>query len=371
MPVADEDRRVNGWSYPPSKRQVTTITVILLDVAVFFFVFTPALPSAFQLLVTGFFVVFAASTIVSGGWAMTIDPLDPIVAASEVGDDDMLDSDEEVLHCRYCDSNVQMDSKHCWDCNKCVANFDHHCPWLNTCIGTKNYGQFYVAVGSVLVMLGTVIVVSIWLLVQLFNCNPDIHIPPIGKTPTVTFVCVVAAINCVLWLLVLTLFAFHTYLCYEDITTYEYLTGKTSKKKEQKRAEKAERQAREMAQQAASAELQAAQSRKIGTDASLGGTVAGERPRPTASGGSLSTSMTSPSQATPVVNGRVLSNAAMAESSDDESSAESDADSDDGAADGGIDAVFRSVVAGDADLRKEVSSFVFGSHISTVSRPRA
>merc|ERR1711974_595761 len=39
----------------------------------------------------------------------------------------------------------------------------------------------------------------------------------------------VAVINIILWCLDVTLVAFHSYLCWAGITTYEYLTGKVTK----------------------------------------------------------------------------------------------------------------------------------------------
>lgn len=374
MPVGSaEDRRINGWGWPPSKRQVTTITVILLDVVVFLLVMAPALPIRIRLAVIIVFVLFAVLSIMSGIWTMTLDPIDPMVEKVEAGEDldDMLDSDVEVLHCRYCESHVQMDSKHCWDCNKCVSNFDHHCPWLNTCIGTRNYGPFYVAIWSVLVMLGIVIAVTIWLLVKLWVFGSDVAdptllevglVPATARTPLIALMFVLALVNSVLWVLVLTLVAFHTYLCFEDITTYEYLTGKTSSKKQQRLEE---RQARELEQQRSSAEerlevggrtRQFKQEEGASADASR------------MSGGAPGISSAAPSQVVP--NGSCRASAMpLSESSDDE---ESSAESDDGTGEGGLDAVFKSMVAqdGDADLRREVSSFVFGSDISSVSRPR-
>uniref|UniRef100_A0A7S2CXS6 Palmitoyltransferase n=1 Tax=Alexandrium andersonii TaxID=327968 RepID=A0A7S2CXS6_9DINO len=194
-----------------------------------------------------FLIVFAISyvvAVISGLWAMCLDPIDPMATedADEADDDDL----DDILYCRLCDSNVQLDSKHCYDCNKCVANFDHHCQWLNTCIGTRNYGLFFAAIWSTLVMLGIVIAASIILLTELIvndfvAPSPTGHKPPsLGMPPValVTFCSIVLVADLACWLPLLTLVAFHCYLCYLGTTTFDYFTGKITARMAQKEANK-------------------------------------------------------------------------------------------------------------------------------------
>lgn len=183
-----------------------------------------------------FFAISYVVAVISGLWAMVLDPIDPMATedAEEADDEDL----DDILYCRLCDSNVQLESKHCYDCNKCVGNFDHHCMWLNTCIGTRNYGQFFTAIWATLVMLGLVIAASVLLLAELVVSDfvapsPDGHKPPtLGLSPAalVTLCSLVVAIDLACWLPLLTLVAFHCYLCYLGTTTFDYFTQKISRR---------------------------------------------------------------------------------------------------------------------------------------------
>jgi hypothetical protein len=127
-------------------------------------------------------------------------------------------------YCNICESNVRRDSKHCWECNKCVGNFDHHCPWMNTCIGTSNYGPFFVAINSLLLMLSLIVAFAAVVIV-------DHALSLDGATDilVLVFMALVLVVYFPLWCLDFSLVAFHCFLCWQDITTYEYLTGKPKK----------------------------------------------------------------------------------------------------------------------------------------------
>jgi len=333
--------------------------VCIVDVVVFAIFLAPLLTDGLRI---PFIALFAASAIVTytaGIMTMSTDPIDPIVSANESGSDS-LDSDEEVLHCRYCDSHVQLDSKHCWECNKCVANFDHHCPWLNTCIGAKNYAMFYVAIWSLLLMLAVVNFVTALELAQICNGTVEYDedtggIYGLGEAKIVVILVIVLFVNAPLWLLDLTLVAFHTYLCYQDITTYEYLTGKTSQKKARKEAEKADRQAK-----ASEYGVQANGSTKSEASKPIMASSTEGKPAPLAPPAGSAVRKTQQDVE------RRGGHAASPESTEQDSSSE---DEDTGGQ--GMDAVFRSIVAQDTDmdLKKEVSSFVFGSGTSDAARP--
>lgn len=409
-----EDRRRNGWGLPWSKRQALTIVVCISDAVFFMTVLLPLLPAhtdsgwatvspRWGLL--GLFVTAFLVTIVAGVITITTDPLDPLVAAAEAGDlDDGMDSDEDVLHCRYCETFVQLDSKHCWECNKCVANFDHHCPWLNTCIGTLNYGSFYTAIWALLAMLGVMMVVSTFMLAEVFYSGTDgeeeVNLYGLGKVELLFLLGVLAIVNGALWVLDLTLVIFHSYLCIHDITTFEYLTGKTSKKKERIRQEREERERQDQLQRALpqasfgvpapqleseeiSAQLATIQRHLDAVNKELqehersrlengfptkaapplyqqpvGGLPSGSPVSGFASGSPARRLQVSPQA------GRRQPVRTEDSSSDEET--ESSSEEDDGPS-----GVFRSMVAqdGDAEIKKEVSSFLFGSGISDVARP--
>mmetsp|Transcript_89581 Transcript_89581/g.187136 ORF Transcript_89581/g.187136 Transcript_89581/m.187136 type:complete len:379 (-) Transcript_89581:207-1343(-) len=375
MVVGDDERRYNAWSWPPSCRQITTITVCLIDAILFTLFLAPWLGE----LRWGFLLLFwvcTGITFIAGIWAMTTDPIDPMVAATEAGSsDDSTDSEEETLHCRYCDSPVQLDSKHCWECHKCVANFDHHCPWLNTCIGTKNYGQFYTSIWGLMAMLAIVISVASIELAEVVQGVPLATKPFLGVTfseaAVLTILIIVLIGNVPLCLLDITLVAFHTYLCIMDITTYEYLTGKPSKRKKEHRKKLQQRHSQDVPNHLPPPE----------TDA-----INVEIPHPTVAfpivptGGGASSSTfsglpptgTRPPQISSSTHSRPSSEKDQDHSplSTEDSSSE-DIENGHTAGTDGTDGGFRSLVAhdGDSELRKEVSTFVFGSGISSISKP--
>lgn len=235
-------------SGPLSFRQVVTITVCIGNAVAYIFFLHPLLNEGNEevglesrrfVALDCFTILFVASfavTVLCGICTMTIDPVDPLVVQAEEGDHEV---HEEILWCRYCRASVQLDSKHCWDCNKCVANFDHHCPWLNTCIGTRNYAWFYVAIWSFLVMLGTTSTAGCLVLVEHTRESPN----PLGLDVLYVWIIgvILSVINISLCFLDLTLVVFHTYLCIRRITTYEYITGKVSKRKREQKDKGRER----------------------------------------------------------------------------------------------------------------------------------
>eukprot|EP00441_Pelagodinium_beii_P035400 CAMPEP_0197637576 /NCGR_PEP_ID=MMETSP1338-20131121/12757_1 /TAXON_ID=43686 ORGANISM="Pelagodinium beii, Strain RCC1491" /NCGR_SAMPLE_ID=MMETSP1338 /ASSEMBLY_ACC=CAM_ASM_000754 /LENGTH=279 /DNA_ID=CAMNT_0043210013 /DNA_START=141 /DNA_END=980 /DNA_ORIENTATION=+ len=260
---------------------------------------------------------------------MTLDPVDPLVKASEDGLEPDLSS-EDTLYCRYCESSVQLDSKHCWDCNKCVANFDHHCPWLNTCIGARNYGGFYVTIWSMLAVMGITTAAAILILIRSLTTEDY-------DTKWVVFGIdvIILAINFFLSFLDFALVFFHTYLCIADITTYEYLTGKVSKRK-------AARQAAREAPIQPQEEARAGQSPgNLASPAVSNGIAAAQSPAP--SYGFCEES-----------------NASSTESSSEGCEGEAEAVG-----------IFRSLVAqeGDSEVKREVSRVIFGSDVSSVGVP--
>jgi len=217
--MAREVRRKNGFEWPLRKRQC---------LAIFIFATTGLtaacmlLPMLVGIAMWSFAVLFWLSWLlvfVSAFRSMTVDPVDPNVGCAL--------SSQPVPGqpwCSICEASVRTDSKHCWECNKCVGNFDHHCPWLNTCIGTRNYDAFFVTIWALLVMLSSLIGFAAVLLVRRSDGPYGL-----GDRVTLGLLIAVIALYLPLWCLDLSLVVFHCFLCWKDITTYEYLTGKTKR----------------------------------------------------------------------------------------------------------------------------------------------
>lgn len=359
----EHQRRVNAWGCPPSVRMIVTISIVLLDAVAFGAFLGPALPKTLRWVL---FVSFAASfllTLVTGVWTMTVDPIDPMV----LEDNDDLDELDEVLHCRLCDSHVGLDSKHCWECGKCVANFDHHCPWLNTCIGTRNYGGFYTAIWGLLVVFGLIVAAAILVLLDSIVASPGLPPQQPWRSQLVSFVLliVILAVNVPLWFLDLTLVSFHSYLCYMDITTYEYLTGKISKRKERVKAERA-LEGGQMEGSQPPRELDVLPRLPIGTEGFQTYGDASQARLPPSLPPSLS-QIEPPLPPDYTVRAR-----------DDEEEEEDTEDSEEVSSDEVLEQrsttvgdLFRSFVAQDhdTDIMKNVSAFVFGSGVSAVGEP--
>ncbi|CAE8734795.1 unnamed protein product, partial [Polarella glacialis] len=376
-----ECRRYNAWDCPPSLRLVTTIVICVGDAVAFGAFLAPLLNAAVSWPLLAAFSASFLVMFVAGAWTMSVDPIDPLVVEADRAAE--MDG-AEMLFCRYCDSNVQLESKHCWECNKCVANFDHHCPWLNTCIGARNYGGFYVSIWALFVMLGVASAAAVLVLVEavqvhkeavLLGQEEDKNVLGLNEVATLVIASLVLAVNIPLFLLDFTLVIFHTYLCCENITTYEYLTGKVSKKKEHKKAE------RNIAmwpseQPEVSQRAPVAQGSPVAPGGAVGSSAvpAAQGWPPQAGGSPGAHGMSSASNATPPAGSSYPIPQMMYEA---ESQLSDSTSSDEDSADDGpvpsISGVFRSFVAQEADLeiKKEVSRMIFGSHVSSVVEPES
>jgi len=318
-------RRRNAWDCPPSKRQVVTISVCLGNAVAFGLFYYPLLQQPSKMILCILFSSSFVVTVIFGICTMTIDPMDPNVARAEEG---LPPEEGAMAFCKNCRVNVHLDAKHCWDCNKCVANYDHHCPWLNTCIGTRNYFYFYVSIWALLAMLATNSTAGVLVLVE--HIRDPINPLGLGEAAIWLISVCLGLVNLPLCFLDSTLVAFHTYLCVLDITTYDYLTGKTSQKKakwKEQREWAKEEEARDRERR----------------DFGYGGPVRGSQ---------LGSDFSKEDES---------SMSSSAESSDDTSYSQ-----------GGGANVFRSFVAqeGDTEVKKEVSNFVFGSSVTEVEEPQ-
>lgn len=239
------NRRVNAWSYPGTSRQAFTVVFFLGDGLAFNAFVVPMLRGAAQLRFLLSFTACFLVTLLCGLVATTVDPVDLLlteerpVATAAAGQ-----AKDELHKCFWCKKDVEMESKHCWDCSKCVAGFDHHCVWLNTCVGRRNYLAFYVTVWGFFLVVALLVGAVAVLLVELFDGGgPGASVYDNSKA-RLCGLCALLVLNVPFLLLDLTLAAFHSYLCFRGITTYEFLTGKVAKRRQwQQEAQKQQQSA--------------------------------------------------------------------------------------------------------------------------------
>ncbi|CAF0806712.1 unnamed protein product [Rotaria sordida] len=144
------------------------------------------------------------------------------------------------FYCNICEVHVTANAKHCSSCNKCIYSFDHHCIWLNTCIGGKNYRLFFSML--ILIVLGTLFIFlnSLLQFIGTFqdtssriNLKPYYSIDqyailmiPSSKIAFQVISAIVAAISLISCGMTGYLLAFHIYLCYNHITTYDFVISR-------------------------------------------------------------------------------------------------------------------------------------------------
>ncbi|XP_061613079.1 palmitoyltransferase ZDHHC1 isoform X3 [Phyllopteryx taeniolatus] len=182
--------------------------------------------------------------------AVSVDPADRNVRAKSLrGPLPVFDRSErahviENCHCYLCQVDVGPKSKHCSACNKCVANFDHHCRWLNNCVGSRNYNLFLYSVASAVLGACVLLVVSSYVLIEFFlepdNLRADQHFWALNETasrfpfvpagplraPTAAIpalAAVTVAMALLACVLLCHLLAFHFYLMWNRLSTYEYI----------------------------------------------------------------------------------------------------------------------------------------------------
>ncbi|NXG47556.1 ZDHC1 palmitoyltransferase, partial [Psilopogon haemacephalus] len=243
--------RRNGWSWPLHLFQVTSWLLYLFYALVGFGILVPLLPQPW--LLAGYVcpgVCFLYHLIVHLS-AVSIDPADANVRAKNyLGPVATFSRGQhthiiENHHCHVCQVDVSARSKHCGTCNKCVCGFDHHCKWLNNCVGERNYWHFLNSVLSALLGLGLLLLVACYIFAEFFLdpelLRSDLHFDAVKNHSDCWFVFLPAApLQSQAWPILLTagifillslttvillghLLAFHIYLMWNKLTTYEYI----------------------------------------------------------------------------------------------------------------------------------------------------
>lgn len=117
----------------------------------------------------------------------------------------------ELRFCTKCNTDMPLRAKHCRDCGRCVGTYDHHCPWTGNCVGERNKRFFYL---FICLQLGQ-LALSLWTSCKLWA----------GKQAfESTILVILFVIQAGFGFFVLNLFVFHTYLNWNNMTTWECLS---------------------------------------------------------------------------------------------------------------------------------------------------
>lgn len=110
--------------------------------------------------------------------------------------ENVMDLDIGFYKERYCPTCKIMrppKASHCWHCDQCVKGFDHHCFFVGNCVGVRNWRNFILFIFFAFLLALMDFVVSVMVLVNIFNENPEIYEAFKNETPllitTLVFLC--------------------------------------------------------------------------------------------------------------------------------------------------------------------------------------
>lgn len=216
--------RKNGFTKPLSKLQLLSWITFTVDVVLGAIIAVPILLSESRWFGWLISTLWLISTIFLIGSTYTATHCDPGRKSRPL---------ESTRFCLFCKRNVSADAKHCRQCNKCIDDFDHHCEWLNNCVGRENYTAFIFAATSAFVFTTLLVAFSgleisryigdgseatVYRWKRVYNRADDETL--VGLSLTLLLV------NLPLTLCTLQLLAFHAFLAYKGLTTYEYIVYK-------------------------------------------------------------------------------------------------------------------------------------------------
>ncbi|KAL7644180.1 UNVERIFIED_CONTAM: hypothetical protein RMT77_005006 [Armadillidium vulgare] len=264
-------RRVHGLQFPLHPQQILAWMVMGTFIAFSFGALIPALHSSLSLPVSISLGILFSLHMITHLLALMVDPADPQLRKSNKKK--LVPEFNRNVHshviengrCHLCNITITSHrTKHCSACNKCVDVFDHHCKWLNHCIGKRNYRLFIAclitAIFSCLLIMGFCVTEIALYYFDRENLSPwekkeqsqAYFRPPsqpkeelvgilcssgspycnfsvfgarvydgafIGILTTIFLIALVAEV------LLIHLAAFHVYINYLNLTTYEYIRG--------------------------------------------------------------------------------------------------------------------------------------------------
>eukprot|EP00918_Siedleckia_nematoides_P052284 GHVU01114263.1.p1 GENE.GHVU01114263.1~~GHVU01114263.1.p1 ORF type:complete len:389 (+),score=72.07 GHVU01114263.1:403-1569(+) len=239
-----EFMRKNGFERPFNLLQVISWVVFFLNVLLFYPVIVVSLPVAALVCCAVLYSISAAGVLGCAIVCTKMDPRDPNIFLTMFPSQEHPRSDSAVseleaperlpttLECELC-GKIESRTKHCRACNKCVSEYDHHCKWLNNCIGRENYRQFLLllffvgamTIISVCMALYTIIGQAVGGLVEIYwkeyyGGYSDVALYSLSS--------LIIIINLPLMILNFQLVFLHIYLVRNDMTTYDYITGRVA-----------------------------------------------------------------------------------------------------------------------------------------------
>ena len=225
----------NGLSWPLHPKQLVLWILILVLTTGFYSLLLPALPSPLSPLLCTWMSLSVLSVVLSGSLATLTDPTDPAVyqerEARMSGEDFPYQQYSRI--CSICTTHVGAKTKHCGHCNRCVADFDHHCKWLNNCIGGRNYRAFFVLLVALDCMLvGELTALGICLL--RVNAYKDIGEISLSAAVFSALALALAVLSFVPFCLISVLMAFHVFLHYRGISTYDFIMSRQAQRERHK-----------------------------------------------------------------------------------------------------------------------------------------